>query len=144
MRLPPHNSQVILFDGVCGLCNRFVRFVLKRDRRRLFYFAPLQGELSARILKRHGRSPDALDTVYLVREFGTGSEYLTHRSSAALRVLNQLGRLWILVNLFWLVPSRLRDFAYGLVAKSRYRLFGRHDHCPVPTDAERARFLWDS
>lgn len=126
---------VIFFDGVCGLCNRFVDFVLPRDRRQVFRFAPLQGKTAAARLTRD--DTDSLKSVVLWDERGT------HRQSAAVvRILWRLGGAWaVLAALVWLVPRPVRNVGYRLVSRWRYRLFGRKETCRLPTAAERARFL---
>jgi len=87
-------SPILLYDGVCGLCNRFVQFILRHDRRDQFRFAALQSNFARAILHRHGLSPDALDTVYLVFDYGQASERLLSRNDAATAVLKALGGVW--------------------------------------------------
>lgn len=136
--MPP----ILLYDGVCGLCNRLVQFVLRRDRRAVFRFAPLQSALAAQILTRHGADPCDLDTVYLVIDHEQPTEHLLARSDAVLFVLSQLGGFWKFFALFSrIIPRPLRELAYRLVARYRYRFFGRHDSCPLPTPETRSRFL---
>lgn len=135
-------GAVLLYDGVCGLCHRWVAFVWPRDRRRLFRFAPLQGGPARALLARHGRDPDALDTVVLVVDHGTPAERLLERSAAALYVLRALGGVWrVVAAVVGLLPRRLLDRGYDLLARHRYRLFGRLDACPVPGPELRERFL---
>ena len=135
-------SDLVLYDGVCGLCNGFVAFVWPRDRAGRFRFAALQGEAARAILARHGRDATALDTVFVVVDAGTPSERLLDRSAAGVYVLAQLGGAWRLAAalLGW-VPRPLLDLAYRLVARNRYRLFGRLDACPVPGPEHRERFI---
>jgi predicted DCC family thiol-disulfide oxidoreductase YuxK len=135
-------NPIVLYDGVCGLCNRFVQFILRRDRNAIFRFASLQSSVAARILTRHGANPTDLDTVYLVVNHELPDEYLLSRSDAVLFVLSQLGRLWRAVaSLLQLLPKFLRDPAYNAVARHRYRIFGRSDVCTLPRDADHTRFL---
>ena len=143
---------ILLYDGVCGLCNRIVQFILKRDRRAAFLFAPLQGPFASRVLKAHGMDPSDLDSIYLVMNCdpmteercrkGEAGERLLARSEAALFVLRELGGIWRVwaVVLGW-VPRPVRNWSYGLIARNRYRIFGRHDTCPVPGERVRTRFL---
>lgn len=135
-------GDIILFDGVCGLCNGFVAFVWPRDRHRRFRFAPLQSGAARAILARHGRDATALDTVIVVVDPGMPSERLLDRSAAGLHVLAALGGGWALVArlLGWL-PRPLLDLAYRLLARNRYRLFGRLDACAVPGPEHRERFI---
>lgn len=126
---------ILFFDGVCGLCSWSVDFVMVRDRRELFQFAPLQGD-TARQLLTASFARD-LDSVVLLVE---GQPF--RKSAAAIRVLCRLGFGWqLLGTLAWLIPLPLRDLVYDLVARNRYRLFGKHETCRMPTPAERSRFL---
>ena len=135
-------NPILLYDGVCGLCNRSVQFVLKHDRNDQFRFAALQSELAAEILGRHGVHAVDLDTVYLVKAYGQPEESLSNRSDAAIAVLRELGGFWGLVAAFLsLVPRFLRNWAYNRIAASRYRLFGKYDACPLPDPKDRHKFL---
>ncbi len=136
----PH--PIILYDGVCGLCNRFVQFILRRDRNAVFRFASLQNAFAAPILARHRANPSDLDTVYVVVNHELPGEYLLSRSDAALFVLKQLAGLWRpAASLLQLLPQFFRDAAYNVVARHRYRLFGRSEVCALPRDQDRTRFL---
>src|ERR1700730_5736236 len=136
----PH--PILLYDGVCGLCNRFVQFILRRDRKAIFRFASLQSPIAARILNRHGVNPTYLDTVYVVINQELPNENLLFRSDAALFVLKQLGGPWrAAASLLQLLPKFVRDPAYNTVARHRYRIFGRSDVCTLPRDADHTRFL---
>lgn len=131
---PTPKRPVLLFDGVCGLCNRAVDFVMARDRSQQFLFAPLQGEYAAGVV---GPEPDGgWQTLVLVAD---GQQY--RRSDAALQIAKRLGWPWRAAMLFWLVPRPLRDWAYDFVAKRRMAWFGQKETCRLPTPAERARFL---
>jgi predicted DCC family thiol-disulfide oxidoreductase YuxK len=133
---------IVLYDGVCGLCNRFVQFVLRRDRDAVFRFAALQSGLAARILSRHGVSPSALDTVYVVVDAELPGEHLLSRSAAVLFILQQVGGFWRGVAfLLRLLPKFLLDLGYRGVVRHRYRVFGRSEVCAVPGDQDRDRFL---
>lgn len=126
---------VLFFDGVCGLCNRFVDFILRHDRRRVLQMAPLQGETASRALSDGDRA--SLSTVVLLRG---GRIY--RRSAAVVRVLWDMGRVWTIAGaLLWCVPRPLRDIGYNLVASNRYRLFGKKETCRLPTPEERERVL---
>ncbi|MFN2387056.1 MAG: thiol-disulfide oxidoreductase DCC family protein [Thermoanaerobaculia bacterium] len=139
---PPRGGAILLYDGVCGLCNRLVRFLIARDRRGRLRFAPLQSGFAARALARHGRDAARLDTVYLITRPGTSSERVLSKSRAVLGALEELGGSWRPVGiLLRVVPPILRDALYGLVAQVRYRVFGRSDRCVLPPAEDRARFL---
>jgi predicted DCC family thiol-disulfide oxidoreductase YuxK len=134
-------SPIILYDGVCGLCSRLCQFVLARDSAGRFRFATLQGAVAAEILDRHGRDPRDLDTLYLVLAPGQPGERLLRKSDAALWIVRQLGGPWRLSGALRIVPRAIRDLGYDLVARTRYRLFGRFDTCQLPDPRHRARFL---
>ena len=134
----PH---LILYDGVCGLCSRFVQFVLKRDKREQFLFAPLQSETAAQELARHGYDAQALDTVYLITDRGTPAERIHRKARAVLMVLRLLGGFWRVPAAVRILPARVNDWGYDLIARHRYRLFGRTDSCPLPKPEHRRRFL---
>jgi predicted DCC family thiol-disulfide oxidoreductase YuxK len=136
----PH--PILLYDGVCALCNRFVQFILRRDRNANFRFASLQSAFAAPILTRHGSSPSDLDTVYVVVNYELPDEYLLSRSEAILFVLKQLAGPWrASASLLQLLPKSLRDAVYNAVARRRYRIFGRTEACMLPPDQRRNRFL---
>jgi predicted DCC family thiol-disulfide oxidoreductase YuxK len=135
------DGPIILYDGVCGLCNRLNGFVLARDPAGRFRFASLQGALAGEILTRHGRDPRDLDTLYLVLDPGRSGERLLRKSDAALWILGELGGAWRMTAALRLVPRSLRDLGYDVVARTRYRLFGRYDTCPLPDPRHRSRFL---
>jgi predicted DCC family thiol-disulfide oxidoreductase YuxK len=127
---------VLLFDGVCTLCNGFVQFVIQRDPAGRFQFATLQSDAARRLLQA---APQPLpDTLVLVEN---GRVFL--RSTAALRVARGLKFPWPLAFVLVVVPRPLRDWVYDIVARNRYRWFGRRDVCMVPTPELRARFLSD-
>ena len=129
------HGPILFFDGVCGLCSLLVDFSLRHDRNGLVRFAPLQGAMAAALLTDDDITD--LDTVV----FADDGVLLRH-SSAVVGLLRQLGGPWrFLATLLWLVPRPLRDVGYRIVARSRYRIFGRKDTCRVPTPGERERFL---
>ena len=136
------DHTIVLYDGVCGLCNRLVRFILKRDRRDHFRFAALQSNFANAILQRHGKNPDLLDTVHVVFDYQEPSERLLTKDDAVVAVLQQLGGIWrIWAGVFRLFPRRFRDWQYNLIAGNRYRFFGKYDACPLPDPNVRHKFL---
>lgn len=129
-------ASLVLFDGVCHLCNGFVRFVIARDPHGRFQFGALQSASARRVLELHD-TPDPLpDTVVLVED---GKVFT--RSTAALRIARRLTFPWPLVSAFLVVPRPLRDGIYALIARHRYGWFGRREHCMVPASALRSRFI---
>lgn len=136
------SNPIILYDGVCGLCHRFTQFVLKRDGKDQFRFASLQSEFSTRIVQRHGADPQQLDTVYVVANYEQPEEQLLSRSDAVGFVLTKMGGIWRLAaTTFAILPRPLRNTAYDLVARNRYRLFGKYDTCLLPDPRYRHKFL---
>jgi predicted DCC family thiol-disulfide oxidoreductase YuxK len=140
--LDARSGPIVLYDGVCALCNRLVTFILARDRAGLFRFASLQGDVARETLARHARDPDALDTLVVVVDPGSPDERLLDRSTAALFVLRRLPGAWGIVGrTLAIVPPALRDAVYRLVARTRYRTFGRFEACPISPPEVRDRFL---
>jgi len=129
-------QRIILFDGVCNLCNGVVRFIIDHDPAGCFRFASIQSETGRTLMASRGLTPGDLSTFVLL----DGSETLV-RSDAALRIAGRLSRPWPVLAVLRIVPRPLRDWMYGLIGRNRYRLFGRSDQCRVPTPAEVARFL---
>lgn len=133
---------ILLYDGVCGLCNRFVQFILLHDRNAIFRFAPLQGPLGERILSRHGIDSGKLSTLYVVLHYELADERVLLRSDAVLFVLNELERPWrLLAFSLKFAPRFLRDGAYNALARQRYRIFGRSETCVLPRGQDHSRFL---
>lgn len=128
--------MVIVFDGVCNFCNRWVAFVIRRDRQRLFRFAAAQSAAGRQLMHEAGLAPGRLDTLVLV----DGDRHF-ERSDAILRVLERLEGGWSVLRLLRLAPRWMRDGCYDAFARRRYRLFGRTDACQVPDAAIRDRFL---
>jgi predicted DCC family thiol-disulfide oxidoreductase YuxK len=133
------NDAVLLYDGRCGFCDGVVQFVLARDRRGTLHFAPLQGDFARGIIERHP-TLRGVDSLILVFRRAT-AETVAVRSDAALGVAEYLGGLWNAARILHLVPHRVRDWGYDLLARHRYRLFGRLDACRVPDASTRGRFL---
>lgn len=135
---------VLLYDGVCALCNGVVRFILRHDPHRAFRFAPLQSSL-ARELIAMSTSTSAPEGVILVTEALTPHQRLYRRSDAIVRTLEILGHpwdRWSRLSAFLVrIPRPLREFGYTIIARLRYRLFGRYATCPVPTPDQRDRIL---
>jgi predicted DCC family thiol-disulfide oxidoreductase YuxK len=129
---------IVLFDGVCNLCNGTVQFILDRDPSSYFQFASLQSERGKALLAEHGIPPSEgdPDSVFLIEE-----GRIFDRSTAALRIARHLTFPWSLARVFLLVPSLLRDPFYKLIARNRYRWFGKTNECRIPTPELRARML---
>jgi predicted DCC family thiol-disulfide oxidoreductase YuxK len=135
------STHLLLYDGVCGLCDRLVQFVLRHDRGDRFRFAALQSPLAASLLRGYGRDASDLDTVYVIARYGEPSANLMSKGRAVLFLLAELGGIWRLASVLRVLPRRLLDFGYDEIARRRYRWFGRYDACPLPTPTTKAKFL---
>jgi predicted DCC family thiol-disulfide oxidoreductase YuxK len=127
---------IILFDGVCNLCNGAVQFVIERDKNQRFRFASLQSKTGQEYQQKAGLSLDRIDTILLVEN---GKIY--QKSTAALRIARHLNVLWSIMYIFIIVPVFIRDGIYDFIAKNRYRWFGKQDSCWMPTPDLKSLFL---
>jgi predicted DCC family thiol-disulfide oxidoreductase YuxK len=139
--LEPLSNPIVFYDGVCGLCNRLVQFLLKRDRHDHWRFASLQSEFAAALLKRHGLDSRDLDTVYLVLDYKQSNERVLARSDAIIYLLRQLGGVWSIASLGRVLPKWVRDGIYKIIAGNRYRFFGKYESCLLPQEQHRHKFL---
>ncbi|BBY33877.1 thiol-disulfide oxidoreductase [Mycolicibacter minnesotensis] len=135
-----HAMPVLLYDGVCGICNRSVQTILRFDRRGTLRFAALDSDFARSVIERHPGLQD-LDSMVFVQNPDRPDERIAVRSAAALQVLSYLGGPFRLLLAARLIPAGLRDWLYDRFAAIRYRLGGRHDTCPVPSPDVRSRFL---
>jgi predicted DCC family thiol-disulfide oxidoreductase YuxK len=143
MQDPPagDSAHLVLYDGVCGLCNRLLQFILAHDRRAVFAFAPLQSAIGRSTVERFGGNPDELSSFYVVSNFRTDLARMVGRGRAALFIAGELGWPWKAAVLFRAVPTAILDRMYDVVARNRYRLFGRFDRCLIPPPDYRRRFI---
>ena len=133
---PAGNQKIIFFDGVCNLCNGFVQFIINRDKNKVFLFAPLQSEAAkSRNLVSSNHSGEYESVIYVCGEF----QY--EKSTAAIKIARDLGGLWTLTGVFYIVPRPIRDWFYKIIAKNRYKIFGMRQSCMVPTPELKDRFL---
>ncbi|SFS81056.1 thiol-disulfide oxidoreductase DCC family protein [Halostagnicola kamekurae] len=134
----PDDGPIVLFDGVCTLCNGFVQFIIPRDTEERFYFASLQSDAGQRLLAEHDLPTDELESVVLIE-----GEDSYVKSGAIIRIATLLGGVYRLLWPLQYLPQRLRDFAYDFVADRRYRWFGKKDRCAIPETSGnvQARFL---
>ena len=128
--------SIILFDGVCNLCNGAVNFVIKRDPRNVFKFTPLQEKQGVLLLKKHAVDSRKLDSIVLIEN---GNVYI--KSSAALRIARKMSNLWPLFFVLLIIPSFIRDGVYDFIAKNRYKWFGKKEQCIIPTPGLKEKFL---
>ena len=131
-----NGKGIVLFDGVCHLCDGAVRFILKRERAAELKFAPLQSDSGKSLLQKYGYSPNYLDGLILIE-----SNRAHDRSSACLRIAGKLNFPWRLLFPLLIIPKPLRDFIYGIIASVRYRWFGKKESCSLPQGEDQARFL---
>jgi predicted DCC family thiol-disulfide oxidoreductase YuxK len=137
----PPGDHLLLYDGVCGLCNRLNQFVLPRDTAGVFVFASLQSELGRSVLARFGKSAEALTTFYVVTNYRSESPRLLSRAAAGLFVMGVLGAPWRWLALLGVLPPAFLNRGYDVLARNRYRLFGQSETCMVPRPEHRQRFL---
>jgi len=131
-----YQQPVVLFDGVCNLCNSSVQFILKRDKKKQFLFASLQGKAGQALLRQFNLPVNELFSFILV----DGDRYYV-RSTAVLQMLKRLGGGWRLLYAFIIIPRFIRDAVYNWIARNRYKWFGKQESCWVPTPELRSRFL---
>jgi predicted DCC family thiol-disulfide oxidoreductase YuxK len=130
------SRSVVLFDSVCNLCNRSVQFIIRKDKKKQFLFASLQGKTGQEVLKKFNLPADNFNSFILVE----GGHVYT-RSTAVLRMLRKLGGSWKLFYGFIIVPKFIRNAVYNWIAKNRYAWYGKRDECMVPTPELKERFL---
>ncbi len=132
-----NKKQIILFDGVCNLCNSSVQFIIKRDKKDIFRFAALQSDVGQELVRERGIDTSKVDSIILIQP--EMAYYV--KSDAALRIARSLSGLWPALEIFLWLPSGLRDLIYDLVARNRYRVFGKRDACMIPTPELKEKFL---
>jgi predicted DCC family thiol-disulfide oxidoreductase YuxK len=130
------DKKIIVFDGVCILCNSFVQFILKKDKRKQFYFTTAQSDFVKEQLKPNPMKANAMDSVLYVKNGKVFTE-----STAALNIFSDLGGIWKLLSIFNLIPPFIRNAVYRFIAKRRYRVFGKLDTCMMPPSEWKSRFL---
>ena len=132
-------ETVLLYDGVCGFCNWSVQTIIRHDRRREMRFAALQSEYGKAVVARYSELQN-VDSLVLVERVN-GEERIWTHSTGALRIAAYLGGVWKLFLVAYVIPRPLRDLLYSFFARYRYRLFGKYESCPVPSQEIRSRFL---
>ena len=131
-----NNKSIILFDGVCNLCNNTVNFIIKHDKNNKFLFASLQSDAAKEILLQFNLNKNLLNTIILVQ-----NEQVYEYSTAVLLITKDLNGFWKHLNVFLIIPKKLRDFVYNIIAKNRYRWFGTRSSCLIPSSELKNRFL---
>jgi len=135
------DSPILLYDGVCGFCNKTVQMVIDYDKRGTMRFAALQSDFGQEVIKRHPKLKGVDSVIFVERSTATAEERVFIRSHAALRVAAYLGGFWKLFLAAYIIPAPVRDFLYDLFARYRYKVFGKYDSCMLPPQSVRARFL---
>jgi predicted DCC family thiol-disulfide oxidoreductase YuxK len=129
-------QHIVLFDGVCNLCNSGVQFIIKKDKRNLFKFAALQSDFGKELLEKYQINTKSLDTFVYVNK---DKAYI--KSTAALKIAKALKRGWQIFYIFIIIPAFIRNFIYDFIAKNRYRWFGKKESCMIPTPELKTKFL---
>ncbi|MFH4965249.1 DCC1-like thiol-disulfide oxidoreductase family protein [Gaetbulibacter sp. M235] len=131
------DKKLILFDGICNLCNSSVLYVIKNDKKDKFRFAPIQSEFGQNLIEKYGVNTEKTDSILLYTE-ENGIDY---KSTAALKIAYYLGFPNNLISVFLIVPSFIRNWVYGYIAKNRYIWFGKKESCMIPTPELKSKFL---
>lgn len=134
-------KAIVLYDGVCGLCNHAVQFLLKRDRYDRLQFASLQSDLAANLLNKHGIDHRSLDTVYAVLNYEQPNEELLAKGDAFLFFARAIGGIWRIAEVGRIIPRPVRNWLYDFVARHRYQVFGKSETCMLPDPKQRHKFL---
>ena len=130
------SKKIVLFDGVCNLCNNSVTFVIKRDKKDKFRFAALQEDAGKRLIEQYGIDTSKTDSIILIEN---GKAYV--KSTAALRIARHLGGLYPLSYAFMIIPNFIRNWVYDYVARNRYKWYGKKESCMIPTPELKEKFL---
>jgi predicted DCC family thiol-disulfide oxidoreductase YuxK len=136
IELPKH-KKLILFDGVCNLCNSSVQYVIKHDKKNVFMFTALQSEFGKKLIKDHQIDTKKTDSIILYSE----KSGIYYKSSAALRIASRLGFPTNIMVVFLIVPPFIRNWVYDYIAKNRYKWFGKKEQCMIPSPELKSKFL---
>ena len=136
LKMIEEKKIIVLFDGVCNLCNGLVNFIIKRDRKAIIKFAPLQSNIAGEILQNHQFNNQELNSVIVLI-----NDKIYTKSTAAILLIKELGGVWKAFYLLIYIPKFIRDFVYTLISKSRYKIFGKKNSCMIPTSETASRFL---
>jgi len=131
------DKKIILFDGVCNLCNNAINFIIEHDKKDVFRFASLQSEIGKKLISERGMDPEVIDSIVLI---DPGVAYY-QKSTAALEISKELSGGYSYLRFFSFLPEVIRDGIYNLIANNRYKWFGKKDACMIPTPALKAKFL---
>lgn len=134
----PKHKKLILFDGVCNLCNSSVLFVIKRDKNNVFMFAPLQSNTGKQIIKTFNIDSTKTDSILL---YNPKNKSIQSKSTAALKIASNLGFPTSIMSVFLIIPNFIRNWAYHFIAKNRYKWYGKKETCMIPTPELKSKFL---
>ena len=137
----PFSSPVLVYDGLCKYCNRAVQYTLAHDTRGIVRFTPLQGVFAGALLARHPELHGVDSLIFVEADPKTGAEIISTRFDAVLRMSSYLGDGWRAMSLLRMVPAAIRNGVYARFARIRYRVFGKYETCPLPSAAQRVRFI---
>jgi predicted DCC family thiol-disulfide oxidoreductase YuxK len=133
----PENKKLILFDGVCNLCNASVQYIIKHDKNNIFLFAALQSDLGHKIIAEYKIDAKKTDSILLY----TQEKGIDYKSTAALKIAIKLGFPTNLLSIFFIIPAFIRNWVYDFIAKNRYKWYGKKDACMIPTPELKSKFL---
>ncbi len=133
----PKDKKLILFDGVCNLCNTTVRYVIKQDKKNIFMFTALQSNIGKEVIEEFKIDTSKIDSILLY----TPEKGIDYKSTAALKIASQLGFPQNLMNIFFIIPTFIRNWVYNYIAKNRYKWYGKKDACMIPTPELKSKFL---
>lgn len=133
----PKHKKLILFDGVCNLCNVSVLYVIKRDKKNVFMFAPLQSDVGKQIIQHYNLDPSKTDSILLYEH----EKGISYRSTAAIKIASKLGFPTNILVIFFIIPTFIRNWIYDYIAKNRYKWYGKKEECMIPTPELKVKFL---
>jgi len=133
----PKHKQLVLFDGICNLCNATVTYIIKRDKKDVFRFAPLQSSIGEKIIEAYKIDTSKTDSILLY----SNEKGLSSKSTAALKIANGLGFPQNLMSIFFIIPPFIRNWVYDYIAKNRYKWYGKKASCMIPTPELKSKFL---
>jgi len=133
----PDDKKLVLFDGVCNLCNNTVTYLIKRDKKDVFRFAPLQSDVGQQIIKHYNIDTSKIDSILLYSK----SQGISYKSTAALKIAVAIGFPQNLMRVFFIIPPFIRNWFYDYIAKNRYKWYGKKEVCMIPTPELKNKFL---
>ena len=136
IQLPKH-KQLVLFDGVCNLCDASVQYIIKHDKNDIFLFTALQSEVGQQIIKEFNIDTNKIDSIILY----SNEHGISYKSTAALKIASKLGFPRNLLSVFWIIPAIIRNWIYDYIAKNRYKWYGKKEECMIPTPDLKSKFL---